>query len=293
MNIEKWIKSNCRSLKGKKVVVTGATGGLGRELCFLLAELNADMIFACRNKSNSEKLIFEIKEKYPFVNIDFVELDFSKKSSVDLCIKVLQKYDGIDILINNAGVYNVPLKKLDSGFNNIFQINFLYVYYFTKKLLPLLEKKKDSVCVTVGSVAHNYSRLDEKDIDFSSRKKASKIYGNAKRFLMFSFYELFKNSKVRLSIVHPGITLTNMTSHYPKTINWIVKLAVGLVFPKPKIAALNLLYGVFDETKTGEWIGPKTFNVWGRPKKQKLKSVTQDEVEKIYKIAENIENNLT
>ena len=57
----------------------------------------------------------------------------------------------------------------------------------TQKLISELEKRKDSVCITIGSVAHKYSKIDESDVDFSTRKRASKIYGNSKRFLMFSF----------------------------------------------------------------------------------------------------------
>ena len=94
--------------------------------------------------------------------------------------------------------------------------------------------------VVVGSIAHNYSKTDINDIDFSTRPAASKVYGNAKRYLMFSLFELFKNQKTRLAIVHPGITLTNMTSHYPKAINWLVKFAVGLLFPSPKTATATI-----------------------------------------------------
>ena len=292
MNLNKWINKNCKSLNGKRVVVTGATGGLGKELCFLLAKLEANLTLACRNQELAEKLKAEIVKAFPDSKIDIVKLDLSSFESVNNCIAELKKYGGIDVLINNAGVYNVPLKKLDSGYNNIFTINFLYTYYFTKQLLPELEKKTDSVCITLGSIAHNYSKLDVNDIDFASRKRASKVYGNAKRFLMFSLYELFKAQKVKLAIVHPGITLTNMTSHYPKAINWLVKFAVGLMFPSPKKAALNILYGLDHSTDFHEWIGPSTFDVWGKPKLQKLKTCNPAESQKIFEIAEDLYKNI-
>ena len=288
MSIKKWIKNNCDSLKDKRVVITGATGGLGKEICFLLACLKADITLACRNASLADALKQEILQVYPETKVDFVRLDLADKKSVDSCIEELKNYNGIDILINNAGVYNVPLKTLDSGYNNVFQINFLYTYYLTKKLIPELEKKENSTCITLGSVAHNYSKLDEQDIDFSSRKKPSKIYGNSKRFLMFSLYELFKDTNVNLAIVHPGVTLTNMTNHYPKAINWLVKLGIKLIFPRPKKAILSVLYGTNHNTGYHEWIGPKVLNVWGFPKISKLKTCTKEECEKIYSIAEEL-----
>lgn len=292
MNEIKWINKNCDNLSGKRVVVTGATGGLGREICFFLAHLQADITIACRNKILAEQLIYEIKQKYSSANIDFVELDLNNIKSVKNCINNLKKYKGIDVLINNAGVYNVPVKKMESGFNNIFQINFAYTYYFTKELLYELEKNDDSICITVSSIAYKYSKINEKDIDHSSRKRASKIYGNSKRFLMLSLYELFKNSKVNMSIVHPGITLTNMTSHYPKFINWLIKIGVKLLFANPRKASLNILYGTNHATKYHEWIGPRVFGIWGRPKISKVKSCSIEETNKIFEIAERIYNKI-
>ena len=293
MNITKWLNINCQSLKGKRVVITGATGGLGKEICDYLAQLEADITLACRNKSLAENLIAELQIKYPNVSVDFVQLDLSNIDSVNSCIKDIKKYNGIDVLINNAGVYNVPLKNLDSGYNNVFQINFVYTYYLTKQLLAELEKKENSTCITLGSVAHNYSTLDEDDIDFSSKTKSSKIYGNSKRFLMFSLYELFENSSVNLAIVHPGVTLTNMTNHYPKVINWLVKIGIKLLFPSPKKATLSVIMGTNCNTEYHKWIGPRIFNVWGYPKLSKLKTCTINESKKIYLIAEEIYNKIT
>ena len=288
MNIKNWLIKNCNSLKGKRVVITGATGGLGKEICDYLARLEADITIACRNKTLADKLIADLQVKYPQVSVDFVELDLSKLDSVQSCIKSIKKYKGIDVLINNAGVYNVPLKTLDSGYNNVFQINFVYTYYLTKMLLPELEKKENSTCITLGSVAHNYSKIDENDVDFSTRTKSSKIYGNSKRFLMFSLYELFESSPVKLAIVHPGVTLTNMTNHYPKAINWLVKIGIKILFPSPRKATLSVIKGTSCNTKYHEWIGPRVFSVWGYPKVFKLKTCSVEESKKIYEIAENI-----
>ena len=288
MKKNKWLLKNCDSLKGRRVVVTGATGGLGREICFHLASLGANIILACRSEEKANNLIAEIKEKHANIEVDFVELNLSKFESVKSFIKKVKAYNGIDVLVNNAGVYNVPVEPLDSGFNNIFQVNFVYTYYLTKQLLSELEKKENSVCVTLGSIAHNYSKLDENDVDFSSRKKPSKIYGNSKRFLMFSLYELFKNSTVKLAIVHPGITLTNMTNHYPKTINWLVKIGIKILFQSPEKAALCVLFGIKNCTSYHEWVGPKIFDIWGRPKLKKLKTCKMQESEKIFEIAESI-----
>ena len=158
-----------------------------------------------------------------------------------------------------------------------------------KELLPYLREKKDAKVVVVGSIAHNYSKINTSSIDFAENKKCSKVYGNAKRYLMFSLFELFKYEKnVKLSICHPGITYTNITSHYPKIINVIIKYPMKLIFTSAKKASLTTLSGIFDDTQYHSWIGPRVFNIWGYPKKRRLKTVTVVESKRIGEIAENI-----
>lgn len=286
MNINKWLQANTTELNNKIAVVTGATGGLGREICRELARLGAHIVLACRNEKLSNSLKDELLKDFPDARIDYLSLDLSSMESVNSFIKSVKKFDGIDIFINNAGVYNVPLKTLDSGYNNIFQINFLYTYYLTRELIPELEKRENSVCVTLGSIAHNYSHIDLSDIDFSTYKKPSKIYGNSKRYLMFSLFQLFESKKTRLSIVHPGVTLTNMTNHYPKAINWLVKLGIKLVFPSPRQAVLSVIKGIYQSPDFEQWIGPSICNIWGKPKVQTLNTVSKEEYSDICRITD-------
>ena len=104
---------------------------------------------------------------------------------------------------------------------------------------------------------------------------------------MFSLYSLFENEKdATLSIVHPGITFTNITAHYPKIIFAIIKHPMKIIFMKPKKAALSLLRGVFETTEKNTWIGPSVFNIWGYPSKNVLKTCKNDEIELIYSEAE-------
>lgn len=83
-----------------------------------------------------------------------------------------------------------------------------------------------------------------------------------------------------------------MTSHYPKSINWLVKLNERIIFQKPKKASLSVLLGIFNNTQTNEWIGPKINNIWGYPKVQKLKNYSDEEATQIFNIAEEIYNKI-
>ena len=288
MNIEKWIKNNCTSLKNKTIAITGASGDLGKETCMILATLEANIIFLNRNEEKSQKLKDEIIKINDKCSIDFIKADFSLFESVKKACKELEKYN-IDVLILNAAVYKIKREMSDIGFDNVFQTNFVSPYYLVKEVLKTMKKKKSGRIVCVSSIAHNYSKIDENDIDFKKVKKQSKVYGNSKRFLMFSLYELFKNEKdVGLSIVHPGITFTNMTSHFPKFIYYIIKYPMRFIFISNKKASLNIVAGVFKRCEYKYWIGPKYFNIWGYPQYKKVSTCKEEESKVIYRISEEI-----
>lgn len=274
-------------LSNKTIAITGSTGGLGKEISIGLAKMGANLIFVNRNLQKSEELAQEIKKCSPNTKIDIVLADLTDIESVKTALQALENM-GFDTLILNAGIYNVPIKKVSTGYNNIFQVNFISQYYLTKKLLKKPDLKK---VVAVGSIAYNFAKFNANDIDYSNCKKTNKVYGNSKRFFMCSMYELFERNKEKeLCIAHPGVTLTNMTNHFHKSINWFVKFGIKVVFPSPKNAAKNIITGIENNSQNFSWIGPKIFNIWGKPKHKKIKKTSSAEREKIYKLAEDIFN---
>lgn len=291
MNIDKWLKANTSSLAGKTVAITGSTGGLGKELCIYLSSLGASLILVNRSKSRSEAQKAELEDRYG-ISVKILTADLESMASVASVTEELIKAEP-DIFIHNAGAYSIPRHKCDSGLDNVFQINFLSPYYMIKELLPTLRKKKGRV-VAVGSIAHNYSKTDENDVDFSTRKASSKVYGNAKRYLMFSLYSLFENEKeASLSIVHPGITFTNITAHYPPLVFAVIKHPMKVIFMKPKKAALCILSGVFKSTEKNTWIGPCLFNIWGYPKISRLYTCDEAEQTRIFETAQKLYRSLS
>ncbi len=289
MNYYKWLNKNTSSLKGKTVALSGATGGIGKCLCEYLAYLGADLICLDRNPDKSNALIAELKAKYKDLSAIHITVDLEDIDSVKYALNKLNMID-IDYLIFNAGAYNIPRHKCSTGYNNVFQINFISPYYMANVIYQKIKERGGKI-VAVSSIAHNYSRIDANDIDFSGYKASSKVYGNAKRYLTFSLFERFSGEN-QLSVVHPGITLTGITAHYPKLIFAVIKHPMKIIFMPPKKAALSILRGLFEYTDKNYWIGPRFFNVWGLPKKQKINTCSDEESKQIFKSAENILKNL-
>lgn len=289
MNIGKWIKDNTTDLTGKTVAITGSSGNLGKQLCKTLVKLNANLIFLNRNVEKSLILKEELLKINGDISIDIIKVDFEFFKTVKEAVNELRKYR-VDILVINAGAYKIERRKSDLNFDNVYQINFVSPYYLIRKMI---ENKMCKKVVVVSSIAHNYSKLNENDIDFSHEKRASKVYGNSKRFLMFSLYELFKDKKdINFSVVHPGITLTNITSHFNRFIFMCIKYPMKIIFMSNKKAVLSIVKGIFDKCDYKEWIGPRVFDVWGKPKKKSLKTCNSVESGEIFKISEKIYSNI-
>ena len=287
MNAAKWLELHTEELCGRLVAVTGSTGGLGRELCAYLASLGASLLLLDRNETRSAAHREALLAAHPNISVVCIPLDLEDLSSAEAAVARMEAL-GVDIFIQNAGAYSIPRHSCESGYDNVFQINFATPYYIIRRLLPYLRARGGRV-IAVGSIAHRYSGTDAEDVDFHTRRAASRVYGNAKRYLMFSLYALFEGERdATLAVTHPGITFTNITSHYPRLIFAIIKHPMKVIFMKPKKAALSVLAGVFEATGTCEWIGPRVFDIWGLPKKKRLRSCTETEQHEIAARAEAV-----
>ena len=274
-----------KELFKKKIAISGATGGIGKELCYYFCEMGADLILMDRNFEKSNALKTKLEIDFPNVCINLITLQLEDIECVKTAVERLKVIEP-DYIILNAGAYSIQRHKCDTGYDNVFQINFVSPYYIAREMKDSIKRRNGKIIV-VGSIAHNYSKIDVTDIDFSTRKKSSLVYGNAKRYLMFSLFGLFKGEK-NLAVTHPGITFTNITAHYPKLIFAVIKHPMKIIFMKPKKAMLSIIGGIYNSCEEFEWIGPAIFDVWGKPKKKILKTCNKEEYQKICEIADSI-----
>ncbi len=284
--IDRYTEKNFPSLEGKIIALSGSTGGLGRQLCRLILSRGGRLILIDRNPQKQSKLMDELAGEYPNGAIYPLAADMEDILSVKVLCERLKEQKP-DVIIHNAGAYDIPRHICSTGYDNVFQINFVSPYYITRELAPLGTK-----IVVVGSIAHNYSKTDEKDTDFRTRRASSLVYGNAKRYSMFAHLELAKGEGCSLAVTHPGITMTGITDHYPKWLYAIIKHPMKLIFMSNRKAALSIMQGIYNNTDNYTWIGPKIFNVWGYPSKKKLTTCKPQEISYIFTKAEEIYNTI-
>ena len=287
MDQKTWLSRHLPSLQNKTVAITGATGGLGREICRGILMQGGSLLLLNRSREKTEMLQKQLKSEFPQAEIAFLPVDLQDFDSVKALCSQMQTMP-IDILLHNAGIYDVPRFFCSTGLINVFQVNFAAPYYMTKQLLPLLRQRKGRVAV-VGSIAHTYSLTDPADPDFHSRNHCHLIYGNSKRYLMFALGELLQNeSQVSFSIGHPGITVTNISNHYPDWLYAILKWPMKILFMKPRKACRGILTAVSRNLPEGTWAGPRYFCIWGNPAVKRIGTCPEAEQQQIFRSAEKI-----
>ena len=277
---EKWIKNNTHLLTNQLAIVVGGTGSIGKEIVDYLLLLKAKVIIAARNINKAETLKKQLLLKYPDAKIYVEYLDISDLESIDkFQLEIDKKYPKADIFINNAGVYHLPKSLSKDGYEIHFATNTLGNYYLSKKIL--YDMKENAKMVFVSSLSANFFRINFKDVQQLHCNNKMKIYAVSKRFMIantLSFKESLKGHSIDINIVHPGVCATELfTKSHSKSFNLFIYPLMKLIFHSPKKASLNIIKGLFVETKENEWIVPGgIFGVWGYPKVEKMNKSLYD-----------------
>ncbi|KAK3623114.1 hypothetical protein LTR56_021784 [Elasticomyces elasticus] len=158
------------TMSDKTFLVTGGTDGLGLETVRTLAKTGAKVFFSARNEDKAKKVLAALVEegttdkdlkgaKIDYVIIDNVSLKSVKSGAEDF----LRKSDTLNVLINNAGIANVPHGVSEDGFESQFATNHLAHFYLFQLLRPLLLKSStpafNSRVVAVSSTAHGFASV--------------------------------------------------------------------------------------------------------------------------------------
>ena len=282
-----WLQKQGFDLNGKTAAITGATGGLGKEACRNILALGGRLVLVNRSKEKTAALTKELLAEFPGSEISFIQADLTDMASVKKAAEALLK-EPLDVLVLNAGAYSIPRKTCTTGFDNVFQTNFVSHYYLVRQLLPLL-LGRGAVVTAVGSIAHRYSKTDPADVDFAGRNGCALVYGNSKRYLMYALWGLQKQyPQLKLAIAHPGIAFTNITAHYPKLLFALIKHPMKIIFMHPRRAVRSLVAGMGKPQPPLFWIGPRWFDIWGNPCVKRLHSCSPVEARHIFATAETI-----
>jgi NAD(P)-dependent dehydrogenase (short-subunit alcohol dehydrogenase family) len=215
-----WTEENIPDQTGRVALVTGGNGGLGFETSRVLAARGATVIMGARDQDKAKTAREQILTEIPGAKIDVRELDLASLESVNrFADTVLDDYDRIDLLFNNAGVMGIPERKSADGFEMQFGTNHLGHYALTARLLPLMVNIPGSRIVTITSTARHFGKpVDAENPHLEGRYDPWRAYGQSKLANLHFAVGLNRRleaagAKTRSLVAHPGLSNTDLQAN--------------------------------------------------------------------------------
>ena len=205
---------SAETLQGKVMLVTGSTDGIGKETALELARRGATVILHGKDPGRCQRALDEAvraaRNKSPgCFAADLASLTEVRKLAED----ITARYDRLDVLINNAGVFMTSRMLSADGYEMTFAVNHLAPFLLTHLLLDLLKKSAPSRVITVASVAHHRAQFDLDNLQGEKRFTGYGAYALSKLGNVLFTYELaerLRGSGVAVMCVHPGSVGTKL-----------------------------------------------------------------------------------
>ncbi|MDP5272544.1 SDR family oxidoreductase [Chengkuizengella axinellae] len=255
-------------MNGKIVLITGANAGMGLATTIEIAKKGATVIMMCRNKQRGEEALKTAIEQSGSTNIKMMICDLGSLESIHSFINQFkEKYNHLDILINNAGVMTLKREVTRDGFEMQLGVNHLGHFLLTNLLIALLKNAEEARIINVSSGAHKVGKIHFQDPFLTKRFGLMKGYAQSKLANILFTKELsrkLKNTNITVNALHPGAVATsigvNRKTGFGKSFMKLMKL----FFLSPEEGASTAIYlATNDEVRhiTGEYFYKKKISL--------------------------------
>ncbi|MFC8528274.1 oxidoreductase [Nocardia sp. NPDC057227] len=251
----RWDTAQIADQTGRTFVVTGANSGLGAVAARALTKAGATVVLACRDVTKGEKVAADLGERASVRRLDLADLASVRAFAAELDTPV-------DVLINNAGVMAVPLRRTADGFEMQIGTNHLGHFALTGLLLPRITGR----VVTVSSGAHRAGKIDLADLNWERKDyQRWSAYGQSKLANLLFNRELQRRltaagSPVIAIAAHPGYAATELQSHTETFLDGLMSVGNRIFAQSAEMGALPELYAATAaDAKPGGYYGPTGF----------------------------------
>jgi NAD(P)-dependent dehydrogenase (short-subunit alcohol dehydrogenase family) len=232
----------------KICLITGADSGIGKATAKGLAQLGFTLLLTARCHVRGERTVKELKAATCNNDIHLFIADLSSQESIsNLAQKIKEKYNRIDILINNAGAHFSKKHITVDGIEATFAVNYLSRFLLTNLLLDLLKQSHQGRIISVSAEFHRKGKINFEDLNLNENYSAHSAVAQSKLadiLFTYSLNERLNGSNISVNCLHPGIVSTNIIYSDPDA-NPAIKFLYSLfsLFFKPsEKGAETILY---------------------------------------------------
>ena len=216
-------------MKGKTVVITGGTSGIGEVAALELAQMGARIVLVAREKSRAEATLARLRKRGPELAHTAHYADLTRLAEMKrVAAQIAAVEPRIDVLINNAGAMFGARRITQDGIERTFALNHMAYFVMTEGLCARLAGAGDARIVNTASDAHRGATLDLSDLQSEQGFGAMKAYGRSKLCNILFTRELARRlhgSGITANCLHPGFVATRFGDQSGGLISHMVWLA--------------------------------------------------------------------
>ena len=238
---------------GKRVLISGATNGIGKQAALELARMGASLVIVGRDEIKTRKVAVDIKQLSGNTDVDLLVADLSSMAEVRrIADEFREKYQRLDVLLNNAGGSFSRWQRSLDGYEMTFALNHFSYYLLTHLLLDIIkltgEDHGEARIINVASSAHTMvgkEGLRLAELGDASHFRAFPVYGASKLANILFTYALarrLEDSAVTVNAAHPGLVNTGLGDNMSGPMRYLFWAAKQLMGRSPEKGAETLVY---------------------------------------------------
>lgn len=235
-------------MNDKRVLITGATNGIGKSAARDLAKMGAEVIIAGRNEKKTRRVLDELKAASGSDRLDMLIADLSSIKQIRRAANEFRgKYERLDVLLNNAGAIFPKYRESADGLEMTFALNHISYFLLTHLLLDNLkqtaQRQGEARIINVSSSAHRGAQFNGPDE--ASAYSSTRSYGKSKLANVLFTYDLarrLEGTGVTVNAVHPGLVDTGFGSEFKGFLGWLIRALQMTIARSPEKGAETLVY---------------------------------------------------
>jgi NAD(P)-dependent dehydrogenase (short-subunit alcohol dehydrogenase family) len=245
-----------RPMAGKRVLVTGATTGIGRVTAVELGRLGADVVIVARDAAKAEATLAELRAAgAPEPTALMADLSLMAPVRA-LAADFARRFDRLDALVNNAGAIFTSRQVTADGFERTFALNHMSYFLLTTLLLPQLSKAPQPRVVNVSSQGHRLGKVDFDDLQMERNWSSFGAYGTTKlENILFTFELARRYPAIAANALHPGAVASGFGRNEGGWMSRLFSLGAPLLLTPQKGARTSVWLASSPEAagKTGQY----------------------------------------